>query len=357
MIEGQPAASTDGQRQVSVLHCWRMNRKTFYPVAVLASLLLAGFVVLNVLAYRHAYAMLHYAPPGGMRTEKPEALAPLVKLRVLLAGVHIPRPVDEMPPTALAPDAEVQSIPVPDGITLCAWYAGCGPGAPLVIFFHGYSTEKTRLLREAREIHEMGASVLLVDFRGSGGSSENYATLGWREADDVATAVRYAQENLPHSALVLYGQSMGSAAILRAIHALNVRPDAVILESVFDTMCDAIRARFRAMGVPAFPAAELLAFWGGRQFGFNAFAHNPVAYASAVTCPVLFLHGTDDPRAPVAQARRVYAAVPGAKEFVAFDGVGHASYAAAHPDAWRAAVRAFLAPFITPESAPKGNVP
>ena len=323
-----------------------MSPRTRRLLSGLAFLLFAGFTALNILAYRHAHAMLHYAPPGGIRTEKPEALAPLAKLRVLWAGVNIPRPVDEMPPVALAPDAKVLSIPVPGAVTLCAWHAGRGPEAPLVIFFHGYSTEKTRLLREAREIHALGAAVLLVDFRGSGGSSENYATLGWREADDVAAVVRYAQENLPHSALVLYGQSMGSASILRAVQAHNVRPDGLILESVFDTMRNAIRARFRAMGVPAFPAAELLAFWGGRQFGFNAFAHNPVAYASAVTCPVLFLHGTDDPRAPVAQARLVCDAVPGTKEFATFDAVGHASYAAAHPGAWRAAVRSFLAPWL-----------
>lgn len=347
MIEGQSSVSMDGLRQASVLHCWQMNRRMLHFAAALGALFLAGFVALNLLAYRHARAMLHYAP-GGVRTDKPEALAPLAKLRVLLAGVNIPRPVDEMPPTALAPDAHVLAIPAPGGVTLCAWHAGRGPEAPLAVFFHGYSTEKTRLLREAREIHEMGASVLLVDFRGSGGSSEAYATLGWREAEDVAAVVRFAQESLPPSALILYGQSMGSAAILRAVHTLNVRPDAVILESVFDTMRNAIRARFRAMGVPAFPSAELLAFWGGRQFGFNAFAHNPAAYAASLQCPVLFLHGADDPRATLAQARRVLAAAPGPKEMVVFENVGHASYAAAHPDAWRAAVQSFLAPLLAP---------
>jgi uncharacterized protein len=310
--------------------------------------LLAGFAALNLLAYRHARAMLHYAP-GGARTAKPEELPPRARLGVLLAGVHIPRPADDMPAAALAPEAKVLSIPVPGGITLCAWHAGRGPAAPLILFFHGYSTDKTRLLREARELHALGASVLLVDFRGSGGSSEAYTTLGWSEAEDVAAAVDFARKNLPRSRLILYGQSMGSAAILRAIHAHNVRPDAVILESVFATLRHAIRARFRAMRVPSFPSAELMTFWGGRQFGFNGFAHNPVTDARSLACPALFLHGSDDPRAPVAQARRVYAAVPASrKTFVAFDGVGHDSYAGRHPDSWRAAVRNFLAPWLPP---------
>ena len=304
--------------------------------------LLTGFVLLNALAFRHARAMMRYTS-GGERTESPEALSPAARLRVLLSGVNLPRPADDMPPRALDPDTEVLWIPGTGGVTLCAWHAGRGPAAPLVILFHGYSTEKTRLLREAREIHGMGASVLLVDFRGSGGSSESYSTLGWLEAEDVATAAAFARENLPHSHLVLYGQSMGSAAILRAIHAHNVRPDAVILESVFSTLLDAIRSRFRAMGVPSFPSAELMTFWGGARFGFNGFAHRPVRYARALSCPALFLHGTDDPRAPVAQARRVFDATRAPrKSFVTFDAVGHGSYAAAHPQSWRAVMTAFL---------------
>ena len=325
---------------------------------LVASLLLcAGFAALNVLAYRHARAMLRYAP-GGARTDKPEALAPFSKLRVLFAGVNLPRPSDERPPTVLAPQASALALAVPGGVTLAAWYAGQGATVPLVVFFHGYSTDKTRLLQEAREIHAMGAAVLLVDFRGSGGSSENYATLGWREAEDVAAAVRYAQAHLPHAALVLYGQSMGSAAILRAIRELGVQPDGVILESVFDSMLGTVRHRFDAMGVPAFPAAELLTFWGGRLFGFDGFAHNPVAYAQALECPALFLHGADDPRAPLAGGRRVFAAAPSRrKQFVVFDAVGHGSYLARHPDRWRAAVQPFLRRFSEPDPVPRGDTP
>ena len=318
-------------------------------VLVLAFLLLAGFAALNGLAYRHARAMLRYAA-GGARTEKPESLAPFAKFRVLLAGVHLPRPADERPPAALAPNAEAHTIAGAGGIRLSAWFAKQGPEAPLAIFFHGYSTDKTRLLLEAREIHALGASVLLVDFRGSGGSSENYTTLGVREAEDVAAAFRYARDHLPKGSpeIILYGQSMGSAAILRAIDELGIKPEGVILESVFDSMLGTVRNRFDAMGVPSFPAAELLVFWGGRQFGFNGFAHDPVEYAKSLECHALFLHGVDDPRATLAEGRRVFEAAPAPKRFVAFDHVGHESYAARHPEPWRAAVRAFLAPFLPP---------
>ena len=86
------------------------------------------------------------------------------------------------------------------------------------------------------------------------------------------------------------------------------------------------------MGVPSFPSAELLVFWGGRQMGFDAFGHNPVEYAVAVRCPILFLHGSGDPRARPAEGLRVYDAVPGKKWFREMTGVAHESYVSASPE-------------------------
>ncbi len=319
-----------------------MNRKFRRGWVVSFLLLGTGLVAFNGLAYHHARAMLQYATRGE-RTDKPEDLTPWRKLHVLLAGVTLPRPEDERPPSALDPDAQAVSIAVSGDITLSAWSCDQGKDAPLVILFHGYSTEKTSLLPEARAFLGLGASVLLVDFRGSGGSSESYATLGVHEAGDVAAAVRYAKHHLPHSQLILFGQSMGSAAILLAVQEYGIAPDGVIAQAVFDSMLQAIRNRFASMGVPSFPGAELLVFWGGWQWGFNGFAHNPVEYARSLTCPALFMHGTDDPRATLADGRRVFDAAPPPKTFKEFSDTGHESYIATHPGEWTAAVALFLA--------------
>ena len=97
------------------------------------------------------------------------------------------------------------------------------------------------------------------------------------------------------------------------------------------------------MGIPSFPSAELLTFWGGASFGFNAFTHRPVDYAQSLSCPALFLHGTDDPRATLADARRVFDASLGPKQFVTFENVGHDSYATHHLEQWQTTLRTFLA--------------
>jgi uncharacterized protein len=141
--------------------------------------------------------------------------------------------------------------------------------APVVILFRGYGGDKSGTISEARAFLEMGLAVLLVDFRGSGASSESYTTVGFIEAEDVAASVGYARQQLHHSKVILYGQSMGAAAVLRAIDACGVRPDAVIAEAVFESMLHTVQHRFEAMGVPSLPSAELLVFWGGMQNGLE----------------------------------------------------------------------------------------
>jgi dipeptidyl aminopeptidase/acylaminoacyl peptidase len=261
------------------------------------------------------------------------------KAKLLVIGVKVPRPLGTEAPAALASNCRAITIQAPDAVELSAWYYNEGSTTPLVILFHGYTAEKTCMLQEAKLLLGMGMSVLLVDFRGSGGSSESYTTIGVCEAEDVAAVVDYANQALPHASTILLGQSMGAVAILRAVHTHAITPDAVILEAVFDTMLNTVRNRFALMKAPAFPAAELLIFWGGVQFGFNGFTHNPVDYATSLRCPVLFMHGTDDPRAKLSEGRRVFDAVPGEKIFKAFASVGHESYASTYPDEWGAAVQ------------------
>jgi pimeloyl-ACP methyl ester carboxylesterase len=288
--------------------------------------LAGGFILLNILAYRNASAMIHYET-GKPRTSPPEMLSLGQKVKVLLLGANIPRPHSDLPVTALGAAARSLQIPGDGAVKLGAWYCPAASNSPLVILFHGYTAEKSGLVAAAKIFLELGCSVLLVDFRGSGDSSESYSTIGYLEAEDVAAAVRYAHRNLSPSKIVLYGQSMGGAAIFRAIASCGVKPDAIIVEAIFDRLL-------------------LLIFWGGIQGGFNGFKHNPAEYAREVTCPALFLHGTADPRAHVEEARQVFAAVPGSKRFKEFPGAGHTDILARYPGEWKQEAGDFLQRFI-----------
>jgi hypothetical protein len=208
--------------------------------------------------------------------------------------------------------------------------------------FHGYASSKSEPLAEARAFHDFGCAALLVDFRGCGGSTGNTTTLGVFEAADVASASALARRLAPDKPIVLYGGSMGAVAILRAIAHEGVAPSGIVIECPFDRLLRTVEHRFTAMGLPSFPCAELLVFWGGLQLGMNGFAHNPVEYSASVICPVLLMHGADDKRVSVAEVEAVYAGLAGEKQLEIFPDVGHEPSCRARPDLWVRHVEEFL---------------
>jgi alpha-beta hydrolase superfamily lysophospholipase len=309
------------------------------PLALGLGLLLA-FVVLNVLAYRHVWTMTHFIPAGGWRF-KPAGLTRRDKLRAVLAGIHLCKPALDQLPSAFGLSWETHTFPGPRG-RLEAWYIPHPNPSGFVLLFHGYHACKARLLHEVRALHELGLSCFLLDFPGCGGSFGDATSIGFLEAADVACAVEYVRHTWGDQPLTLFGQSMGAAAVLRAVAVHGVEADALILESPFDRLLTTVKARFRFMGLPSFPAAHLMVFWGGMQLGYNGFGHNPVAYARRVKCPVLLMYGSDDRWVRAREIETVYAAFPGDKQFHRFAGVGHESYAAVRPDEWKSCVAAFL---------------
>jgi pimeloyl-ACP methyl ester carboxylesterase len=141
---------------------------------------------------------------------------------------------------------------------------------------------------------------------------------------------------------VLFGTSLGAAAILRAEHLHTVQPTALVLECPYDRLITTVGHRFNALGIPAFPIANLVAFWGGAQLGFNPFAMNPVDYAHDVSCPTLLIEGDRDYRVGIPNARAIAAALGSHGTFELFPGARHAFYLQNEPELWRQAVRSFL---------------
>jgi dipeptidyl aminopeptidase/acylaminoacyl peptidase len=303
--------------------------------------LLSAIVSVNLFAFMQARAMTRFAE-GGERTGRLEQLGIVDKLGALLSGVNIPRPINRRTPADVQLPFETHRIGSAAGVTLEAWFIPGACNDSIVALFHGYAASKSSLVSTAQALRDLGYAALLVDFYGSGGSSGSGTTVGFKEADDVAAVVEYVRRTWPGRKIFLYGMSMGGAAALRAIAAHGVVADGLIVEAIFDTLLNTGKNRFRAMGLPGSPFSELLLFWGGAQNGFDAFAHNPVDYARAVTNPALLLHGADDVRATPEEARRVAAAMNGNGRLIVYNGVPHTSIAGAKREEWSRDVSAFL---------------
>lgn len=306
-----------------------------------AAIVLAGIAALNGLAFMHAWSMTHFAE-GVIRTKGPESLSPVEKAKVLLTGVRLSKPRNAADPASVGLAFARHRFKGSDGTQYDAWHIPCPESRGISILFHGYGASKSSLLQDARAWHDMGYETFLVDFRGCGDSSGQETTIGFREAEDVVATCQYVEQNWSGQPMVLFGRSMGAAAVLRAVGCCGLRPRAIVVESSFDRLLSTARNRFHAMGLPSFPFAELLVFWGGVQHGYSGFRHNPADYARQVRCPTLVLNGERDPRVTGEQASGIFNNLAGSKQIVSFPGVGHESCLLAQPSRWKACVEKFL---------------
>ena len=288
--------------------------------------------------------MTHFSEDG-MRTPRPEDLSLGQKPEVLAFGVQLPKRKNDRTPRDLELPFETWKIPVEEGVVLEAWDVPRFDRRGIVAMFHGYQDRKSSVLAEARAFHTLGWEPVLVDFRGSGGSSGNVTSIGFHEARDVVAALREIRAQHPGEKLVLWGVSMGGAASLRAVGALHESVDALIVEAPFSTMRSAVVNRFNTMGVPTFALVDLFMFWGGYQQSFDAFAHNPIDYATSVKVPTLFLLGGDDKRVLRPEGWATFNALAGEKRFELFEGLGHQSLVRGQRSHWMEVVGDFLGRF------------
>ncbi len=289
-------------------------------------------MLVNLAAYAHAWRFTHFSAASA-RTPAPESLSTADRLLVLFTGVVHPRPVNTRFP------ADVGLLASRATIGGAATWMIPGKGPDVVVLFHGYGGSKSDLLEEARWFSSAGYSVVAVDFPGSGESPGDRTSLGWSEAEVVN---RVAEQVRTPGRLVLFGKSMGSAAVLRAVGVHGLRADALVLENPFDRLVTTVGHRFESMGLPAFPGAQLLVFWGGVQLGYDGFGHDPVAYARTVGVPTLLLHGEDDPRVHPSEVLAIAQALAGPHRVELFPGAAHEGLITADRARWEGAVGGFL---------------
>ena len=271
-----------------------------------------------------------------------EVLSLQEKVRAVFLGIRVARPENSATPRDVGLTYTEQRIALPAG-AIDTWIIEVPRSRGVVLLFPGYASSKDSLLAPAAALHEQGYTTILADFRGAGGSTGSDTTLGVREADDVAVVFAAARARWPDQPLVLYGVSMGSAAIVHAVATRGLAPTALILESPFDSLLHTAAARFQAFGLPATPSAQALIFWGGVQQRQNGFAFSPADDARRVRCPTLILHGERDPRATTAQSRAVFDQLGGEKVFSEFPDTGHALLIVTNPQDWQRVVLPFLA--------------
>jgi uncharacterized protein len=229
-----------------------------------------------------------------------------------------------------------------DGVDLKGWWWPGADSTRAVVLLHGLGANRLQMLPRAKWLHEAGYSVLLFDFRGCGGSGGK-STLGFAERHDVEAALKFLGENKGVQQMALVGKSMGAAAAVMAVESwAGVR--AAVLESLYDRLESAVRARVRSRVGWLEPAVSPLLLWQvSPRLGFSPEDLAPVQSIGKARCPVLLGYGGKDRTVPPAAIRALFAAGPYPTTLWVLQKAGHEDLLRFDPESYKAKVGEFLA--------------
>lgn len=301
-----------------------------------AAALAAGGLALTLGGAWYAYRTAFQADPKRIAPVRSvpegEAYAPHRELTL--------RNIDDL----LARPYETVTITSRDGLRLAGKYYAGNPGAPLMLFFHGYRSTEARDGSGGFQLClHRGFSVLMADQRGHGDSEGDAITFGIRERYDCLDWANAAVEKFgPETKILLLGVSMGAATVLMAADLpLPPQVKGIIADCGYDSPEDILRATMRRWHYPQFPTWQLV--W----LGAKLFGHLDVRECSTLESmkharvPVLLIHGEADNVVPCEMATALRNACAAPVTLLTVPGAGHGMSCYTDPEAYEKALDDF----------------
>lgn len=201
-------------------------------------------------------------------------------------------------------DFENVYITVEPGVTLHGWYFPLKNSKKTILFCHGNAGNISHRLETVKFLVDLGANVMLFDYRGYGNSTGKPSEEGVYA--DAEAVYRWLRETKQAAAadIVIFGRSLGGAVGIEL--ATRVPCAGVIVESSFTSMVDMGKKMF-----PFVPVGGLL------HYKFES-----LDKIGKLSCPVLVAHSPDDDLIPYEMGRRLFEAAHEPKQFVKLEG-GH----------------------------------
>ena len=177
------------------------------------------------------------------------------------------------------------------------------PSKGLILYFHGNADNLQRWGEYAVDFTKLGYDILLADYRGYGKSTGVPTEIDFYR--DAMAILGWAKANIPHSHLIIYGRSLGSAVASNL--AMVANPDLLILETPFDDLKGAMFA----------PLGPLLNFFS-LHYEFST-----KTFLAKVTCKKVIIHGSKDRVVRLSSALRLKPLLGADDRFVIITGGSH----------------------------------
>jgi uncharacterized protein len=200
------------------------------------------------------------------------------------------RTLPALRPVDVGLTAEAVRIPGPRG-TLAAWYLPATNGCTLICC-HGIHDNRGQWLEQVARLHRRsGYGAVLFDFSGHGESEGQFVTYGARETLDVAAVLAFLREcgDVDMTHIGILGYSLGG---ITAILAAASMPElaCVVIESGFADVQRDLGVLFRRyIGLPGFPFANLIVFFGEMMSGVRLAEIRPVRVIGRISPRAVFI--------------------------------------------------------------------
>ena len=193
-----------------------------------------------------------------------------------------------MTPNHAGMDYQDVSIETTDGVTLHGWFIA-GRSAQVLLFFHGNAGNISHRLDSIGQFHNLGLSVLIIDYRGYGQSTGRTTEMGIYRDADAAWRYLIEERDLVANDILIFGRSLGGAVASRL--ASENQPLALIVESSFTSVPDVAQDLY-----PWLPVRWL-----------SRLSYATRDYVRGVRCPILVIHSRDDEIIPFRHGEAIFA--------------------------------------------------
>ncbi len=244
------------------------------------------------------------------------------------------------PPIEL--QARAVRIPTATGSFVAGWFAPGRPGCGAVLLLHGVRASRQAMVARALFLHRQGLATLAIDLPAHGESPSPRITFGANESHGAAAALAWLRQQCPAERIGAIGVSLGAASLVLA--RPDPAPDAVVLESMYPTIEDAVADRLALHAGALAPSLAPLLLWQlPWRLDVSTAQLHPIAALPALRCPLLLAAGDLDRHTTLDETRRLFAVVRAPdKSLWIVPGAAHVDLHAFAPAAYETRVGGFL---------------
>lgn len=268
--------------------------------------------------------LLALAVAGESTLGQERSLLPFRPLRALEDSIVFHPSTDKQSWFAPPAGIEVHDVwlQARDGQRIHGWWFPYPNSDGAVLFCHGNAGNVTHWAARAYGLRTtLGRGALVIDYPGYGKSTGTPSEAGCYAAAEAAYHWLTSTARVPAERLLLFGESLGGGVATEL--ATRMPHQSLVLMRTFTSIPDVARQR-----VLTYSSAPLVR---------NSFDN--LSRISKCPQPILIAHGDRDRVIPISQARELYAAAPGRKQFFLMEGLGHSE---PWPDSFLIALQQFV---------------